>query len=808
MVNLAQVESLYHRALELDSPAGRRAWLADECRDDSGLFQEVWGLLEARAQIAGAAVEAAPLPAGQFGAYRPVRLLGQGGMSAVYLAERADGQFVQTVALKIMAPYLADPEFFRRFDAERQFLASLNHRNITRLLDGGVSSGGDPFLVTEYVDGAGIDRYCDRRKLGVDQRIRIFLQVSEAVDYAHRNLIVHRDLKPANILVNRDGEVKLLDFGAAALTAAQANPAITRMRMVTPRYASPEQLRGERVNIATDVFSLGVVLYELLTGAWPFGDPASVGREFDRSAGRVNAQPLSARITEEAAKARSMSPEQLRRALKSDLSAIVLKALEPEQPRRYDSLRALNGDLENFLAGRPVAARSQTAWYRAGKLLRRQWLPVSVAVAFASAMGCAALVAVRQADAARAEALRADKVNRFLNDMLLSPGGESIDVKNFTVVRMLETAEARLEKRKTVDLGTEGALRQSLGASYSALMQFDRAEAQLDKALGIFQSLGDEKQAAWTLFRLADLANREGRSADAVEGYERVLGRLRQLGKEAPPLLIFYTKDGLGNTLSMLLNRRLADARAFLDEAIALGSRDASIPRTDLAIAVAHSAVMLQNAGKRQEAETMYRRSFAIGRAEDPNGTWQVFPLFGLATLIAPRDPKGAAELSGERYELLAKGLGPGNPLTAGAKILWARQRADAGELPAAAQQVLEAMAIIRQGYLPSSMNLWFALSSSAHVMNQARRYPEAESLAREMLPILEANHLPANDGRRGESLLELGKALYGQKKDREARDVLKQSATIGDAAGPNGAVLARWARALLSKIKVTGRGE
>jgi len=372
---LFQIESLFHQALAIP-PEDRVRWLEERCGADRDLFGEVSSLLDAHAEMTStapltetrggeASSEMRPVPSGLFGAWRAVRLIGHGGMSSVYFAERADGQFNQTVALKVMAPYLTGPEFLRRFETERQLLASLSHHHITRLLDGGISASGDPFLVTEYVDGQSIDRYCDEQKLGVDARLRIFLQVLDAVDYAHRNLIVHRDLKPANILVNAEGAVKLLDFGTASL-ATRTDATVTRLRMLTPRYASPEQLRGERVNTATDVFSLAVVLYELLTGAWPFGDPNSILRELDRSSGHAVARSPSTAITEAAAKTRSISREQLRRALRGDLSAIVLKALESEPARRYETVRALAADVESSLDGRPVAARPQTAWYRAG----------------------------------------------------------------------------------------------------------------------------------------------------------------------------------------------------------------------------------------------------------------------------------------------------------------------------------------------------------------------------------------------------------------------------------------------------------
>ncbi len=803
MPRLDKVEFLFHEVLALPPEVDRDTWLAAECADDSGLLQEVSTLLDARAQMAGGArTTDVPPPSASFGAYRAIQLLGRGGMSAVYLAERADGQFQQTVALKVMAGYLADRDFFRRFEAERQFLAALNHHNITRLLDGGVSSSGDPFLVTEYVDGETIDRYCEERKLSVASRLRIFLQVCDAVDYAHRNLIVHRDLKPANIMVNHEGDVKLLDFGTASLIAgAQNNPTITRMRMMTPRYASPEQLRGERVNTVTDVFSLGVILYELLTGAWPFGDPNSILREIDRSSGYIAANPLSAAITEEAARTRSISREQLSRTLKGDLSAIVLKALESEPSSRYDSVRALSADLENFLAGHPVTARPQTALYRAGKFLRRRWLPVSAAAVFALGLAGASVFSVHQARVARAAAFKAEKVNEFLTDMLQSAGNFGFDTQKTTVAQMLEGAEALLQKGWTGDPKTEADLRYSLGATYGTLLRYDRARPQLNKALAMYRALGYELEETRTLLRLAEMDDFEGHPDDEVREFDEVLKHLKHMGKNAPPITVFNAKFEFASALSTNLNRRLPEARTFFEEAIALGNRDSSIPRVNLANAMAHYAGMLhQRTGEYDKAEAMYRQALIIGRQQDTTGTWQAFPMFGLAILIVPKDPRGAVELDRQRYEILVRNRGADDGLTALAMILWARHRVIAGEPGEAVPQALEAMKSVRKHFLPSSMSHWFGASNTAYILNSAKRYKEAESVARETFPALEANRLPEIDGRRAESLLELGKALHGQKRDREASPLLKRSEMIYDTGHhPTGG---NWARAVLSEIK------
>jgi serine/threonine protein kinase len=534
MPDLAKVESLFHAALATGSEVDRLEWLAAECGGDSRLFQEVSTLLEAHAQMAGQARirELPPTPSALFGAYRAVSLLGRGGMSAVYLAERVDGHFQQKVALKVMAGYLADQEFFRKFETERQLLAALNHHNITRLLDGGVSSSGDPFLVTEYIDGQSVDRYCEERQLDVEARLRIFLQLCEAVDYAHRNLIVHRDLKPANILVNVEGIVKLLDFGTATLTAGSRNgPTVTRMRMLTPRYASPEQLRGERVNITTDVFSLGVVLYELLTGAWPFGDPNSILRELDRYSGHVVAKPPSTAVTEEAARTRSVSREHLRRALRGDLSAIALKALEADPARRYESVRALATDLENFLAGRPVSARPQTVAYRAGKFLRRRWLASAATLIFVFGVVGSAVYSYRQRDLARKEEIAANSSNAFLVALLNgSTGlGKNATLEEFTYASVKELD--REAESGTLEPETEAYALSALTSTFATNGDLASARSQMDRLAALAAKSGSARVRYLTSASRASVLSAEGRNGDAADAnFEAYTIAKRELG--------------------------------------------------------------------------------------------------------------------------------------------------------------------------------------------------------------------------------------------------------------------------------------
>src|ERR1017187_3040442 len=444
-----RVEKLFHSALQ-QPESGREAWLASQARSDPAVYQEVQSLMAADrrncelsaptpatgqdAMAEDGSAEELPGAGQRFGPYLTDRLLGAGGMGAVYLARRADGQFDQTVALKVMAPHLAGEELVRGFRNGRQLLASLAHPNIARLLDGGVASGGAPYLVMEYIEGQLWDRYCADRKLPVEARIRLFLQVCEAVEYAHRNLIVHGDLKPANILVTADGTVKLLDFWTAKLVG-DPEGRVTQFASLTPRFASPEKIRGERVNPLSDVFSLGVILYESLTGAWPFGDPKSTADAVDRALHGREAGAPSQAVLEGAAAERSVSRDRLRRRLRGDLSTILLKMLESDPTRRYGSVREVKEDLERFCQGRPVQARPHSAWYAARRFAGRRpppagrpppgppprhWLAVPATGLAVVAMASLTIVSVYQTAQARAQAVRAQRVSEFAKNTFLS----------------------------------------------------------------------------------------------------------------------------------------------------------------------------------------------------------------------------------------------------------------------------------------------------------------------------------------------------------------------------------------------------
>lgn len=358
----------------------RQDWLAAACVGDDALLAKAGRLLSTvvvdnqgspTARRADEGIDPATL--GLDRGWRVIRELARGGMGVVYLAERADGAYAQRVALKLLQPLaFEDVEATLRLKLERQILADLQHQNIARLIDGGTTATGAPYLVMEFVDGEQIDTWCQRRNLDTQARLRLFLKVCDAVAHAHRNLVVHRDLKPANILVGDDGEPKLLDFGIARLQHGPSDLTAPGTRMMTPRYASPEQVRGDPVNTQSDVYSLGVLLHELLTGGSPYGKLADAPHRLAQVICESEPNRPSSSVHEEGPGTNGNAPMRSRQ-LRGDLDAVVLKCLRKAPVDRYDSVEALAADLRAHLAGLPVQARRGERWYRMRQFTRRHW---------------------------------------------------------------------------------------------------------------------------------------------------------------------------------------------------------------------------------------------------------------------------------------------------------------------------------------------------------------------------------------------------------------------------------------------------
>jgi eukaryotic-like serine/threonine-protein kinase len=458
----------------LDTAPGERGSLLEaRCGTDAALRREVEALLEAGdeadeylwslARRARAPLEmegtAFFAEGRQLGAYRLLRQIGQGGMGAVYLAERADRQFEKEVAVKLLPLGLDTGAARERFLAERRILAGLEHPGIARLLDAGIGEDGTPFFVMEYVDGEPIDRYCQRRNPGIAERIGLFLQVCAAVEYAHRNLVVHRDLKPGNILVTPDGTARLLDFGIAKVLGAgpdAGSTALTRKAglVMTPAYASPEQVRGEAVTTLADVYALGVLLYELLVGRAPFQATGLSPAQLEQLICSHDPVPPSVAAGRNAragdGTAAGAAGTRIARQLRGDLDTIVLMALRKEPSLRYGSVAELVEDVRRYLDGLPVRARVPSARYRFGKFARRNRLAVTVTGLLLAGLIAGLAGAITHStrleaerDRARFEAARATSVTAFLID-LFDDAGSSGARDTLSVGRLLARGEERL----------------------------------------------------------------------------------------------------------------------------------------------------------------------------------------------------------------------------------------------------------------------------------------------------------------------------------------------------------------------------
>ncbi|MDX1741571.1 MAG: serine/threonine-protein kinase, partial [Rhodothermales bacterium] len=431
----SEVGRLFDQVADL-GPDEQERHLRMHCNDES-VISEVLSLLSEDREIVSVldevAVDADRLinefqTAGQqIGPYTIVRRIGEGGMGSVYLADRTDGEFEQQVALKVVRPERSTDDFVRRFREERQILARLQHPNIARLLDGGISQTGQLYFAMEFIDGEPIDDHCDRNRLSIDQRLDLFTTVCRTVHFAHQNLVVHRDLKPENILVDREGRVKLLDFGIAKLLESETEVLQTGGAPMTPEYASPEQIRGQPLNTASDLYSLGVILYELLSGRRPYDFPSRAPGEVARVV--LDSKVISPstvfrstrddpKVLERISHARGTAPDRLQRRLAGDLDMICLKALRKEPEMRYESASAFADDVRLHRGGMPVVARPPTLGYRMQKFVRRHRRSIAatciVVLAAIATVSFYTTQLREERNRAQSAALRAERVSEYL----------------------------------------------------------------------------------------------------------------------------------------------------------------------------------------------------------------------------------------------------------------------------------------------------------------------------------------------------------------------------------------------------------
>lgn len=751
-----RIQNLFHQAVDLDDEA-RRALLDEACAGDEALRREVESLIAsapgATAFLGSSRERAEADRAGeQVGPYRLVRRLGEGGMGVVYLGERVDGEFSQQVAVKLVRTPWVTPQLLARFRAEREILAGLQHPNIARLLDGGTTPIGQPYFVMEYVEGEPIHQYCARRGLSTRERLDLFLGVCAAVAQAHRQLVVHRDLKPANVMVTEDGgaardeprrTVKLLDFGIAKLLVADAvgpGDSVTALhgQVLTPEYASPEQVRGEPVTTASDVYSLGVLLYELLTGAPPYRFATPTPQEVERVVCETPPTRPSTAVTRAAqrtpsdghdqiARRTDVAPSRLRRELVGDLDTIVLTALRKEPERRYLSVGRLADDIRRYLDGLPITARPETWDYVARKFVGRHRVGVAltagvVVLVLAFVVGMAALAmrlavqrsrAVAAEEATRSEAVRANReadaarqVTDFLIDLFqVSDPGQARGA-TITAREILDRGAERIQTELADRPLLQARLLDTVGEVYIQLGLYEAAAPALDRALALRErEQGESEEVAQSLDARAWIDFVQGRHAKAVPPLERALIiRERNLGRTHP-----LVAESLNNLAALHRElRHYQRAAALYRRAISI-FRDLAEPGdTRVAYPLSNLATVYHDQGRFEEAEPLHLEALEIRRrelGEDHPEVGMSLNHVGWFYAIS-----GDAEQAGAYYRralaLREKVLGPEHPDTALTLNNFGLLRLDQGRLDEAAGYFERALAIREKRLQPHHRNI------------------------------------------------------------------------------------------------------
>jgi eukaryotic-like serine/threonine-protein kinase len=733
---------------------------------------------------------AATLAGQTIGAFEVVSQIGQGGMGSVWLARRNDGRFERQVALKFLNIALLGEEGEDRFKREGKILALLAHRHIAELIDAGVTSTGSPYLVLEYVDGDQIDRYCDQRQLDLPARIRLFLQVLDAVAAAHANLIVHRDLKPSNVLVRKDGEVKLLDFGIAKLIEAENAPERQTVFTVagtalTPEYAAPEQLKGEAITVSTDVYALGVLLYLLLTGQHPAGEGQSSPAELMKAI--VESEPMrpsdAVAVSDAAARTllRSASVEKLRRVLRGDLDTILAKALKKDPRERYASVGAFADDLRRYLKSEPIKARPDTLMYRAGKFARRHRAGLFIALlallgatAGITGMLLQARTARIQRDLALRQLARAERMTD-LNELLLSnaaPMG-----KPLAVDQLLEREERVIEHERNPDAANHVELELSLGNQYSSEDENGNALRVLNAAYRVSRDLKDPSirakascVLAGAMVPLGDLPRAEALYQEGL----RELGNAPQFASERAACLLHGSEVAYrnGNSQEAIARARAAEQaiqrspvqwnleglNILVNLATVLGDsgnfreaetifQQASDLMTTLGYDDSQKAVKLFDDwgltlsydGRELEALRLYRRALDISRNDETNSAVAPDLLFNYASLLDTLGQKTEAARYLSLASQKARELND-NVLVDNADLMQAWMFTGAHAFAQATRQVDELEQRLRKRYAPEHYVFAELSSARAGIALGRGDLPSAARFAREAVEIDEAS--------------------------------------------------------------------
>jgi serine/threonine protein kinase len=743
-------------ARELE-PSARPSFLDEACKGDRALREEVESLLgyedvEVRILVpilpglpgnsADVELDSIPYKGQKIGPYRVERGIGEGGMGTVVLAVRED-DFGKEVALKLIRREKFSEELLSRFHLERQILANLDHPNVAGILDGGTTEDGLPYFAMEYVDGKPIDRYCDDRKLSIRQRLKLFREVCSAVQAAHQTLVVHRDLKPSNILVTDEGVPKLIDFGIAKPLSPELDlqglATATGARLMTVRYASPEQVRGEQVTTATDVYSLGVVLFELLTGEMPKStDSSSVGELERMICDAEPKRPSSAtRLTEGDDSRRDPKSRSLRRRLAGDLDSIVLKALRKNRQDRYSSVEKLSEDIRRYLEGLPVIAREGTFFYAAKKFGRRNWRPLVVAAVLLAAMTSvmtswqSALQSERRGKEAERQAFV------LLTNFFKAFRPDEAKGKPLTVGEILERGKEQFTSNLEGEPELLANYLESIGTTYRALGLYEEARTVLEESLELRYGFydGDHPLLARGLNNLAALFYRMGDYSQAERLYTEALAMRRKLGQKEIDLV--KTMNTLASIL--MIRGEYAEAEKIYQRVLDIRERSWGREDSDVATSLLSLGTLFYVQGDFERAEPPLREALGIRiRAFDPEHTKVASVERTLGKMLhAQGRLQEAEDLLTRVLEVRRKLFGKDHLQVALAKKDLAALRLDQGDLATAERLLTEALDVLRESEPEDSWKLADADSLWGAWLTAEGRYEEAEPFLRRSHQVL-----------------------------------------------------------------------
>jgi serine/threonine-protein kinase len=739
-----RIQDLFHHTADLPR-SEQRSFLQSECGQDENLMAEVLAMLEedARgaslldrdlAQVAQETLEKAGLPplgAQEFGPYRMQKVLGEGGMGVVYLAERVD--LGSLVAIKVLRDAWLSPARRDRFTVEQQTLAQLNHPSIARLYDADTLADGTPWFVMEYVEGLPLTEYCNNKHCSIEERLQLFSSVCEAVQYAHSHAVIHRDLKPSNIFVKPDGTVRLLDFGIAKQLESLDGPVdqtMTGLRLLTPAYAAPEQIRGDRVGIQTDVYSLGVILYELLSGGLPFD--LSNRTPSEAATIIVEQEPakpsVAARRMGERSGAHGPSASQTAWA---DLDVLCLTAMHKDLQRRYRSVEALIRDIDHYLKAEPLEARPDTVRYRLGKFVRRNRRPVGVAATVITlVVGLVIFFTVRLAiarNAALAEAARTQRIQQFMTNLFQGGDEAAGPSDSLRVVTLLDRG---VQEAQTLgaDPKVQAELYQNLGSIYQKLGKFDRAESLLRSALEQRKSLfgADSAEAAESLVALG-LLRADQAQLDEAERLVRQGLDLSQ--KHLPPNHPAVAKATFA--LGKVLEDRGSYDQAIqqLDEAVRLQSASGAAS-SDLAASLSELANSHFYAGHYETSDSLNRRVLEMQRQlYGEHHPLVADTLINLGSIQFQLGHYAEAErFARQALEVVQAWYGKDHPETADTMTILAQSLTFQKRYDEATAILQQSLAILEHAYGPVHPRVAFALNELGNAAKRQGKLDDAET--------------------------------------------------------------------------------